>query len=268
MPARYTATGILLYDPQGAAPPGDAPAADAPEEEALVASQTAIITSLPAARAIASQLNLADRPEFNPPPRRHFWSGWAVRDAPPSEDAVALVVRRDMDVSVPDNSRLLAVSFTSADPALAANAANLAMQIYLDHQRDDAFTNLNGAESWIQDHAAILQGQLEQTEAQLAQARAAAGVVPGAMASITSESLSRLAASLVDAQANLAMDQSRGGCECGDRAQFAAAAQGTGRSGGAGAGTFRRVWGGLSGAGFRAGAICRDFGRNRRRDRA
>jgi capsular exopolysaccharide synthesis family protein len=223
MPARYTATGILLYDPQGAAPPGDAQSADAPEEEALVASQSAIITSLPAARVIAAQLDLAGRPEFTPSPRWHFWPGWKAKHAPGVDD-VALAVRRDMDVSVPDNSRLLAVSFTSADPALAATAANLAMQIYLNHQRDDAFDDLNGAETWIQGHATILQGQLEQTEAQLAQARAAAGVVPGALASITSESLSRLAASLVDAQANLAMDQSRlAAASAGDAADANAA---------------------------------------------
>jgi capsular exopolysaccharide synthesis family protein len=50
---------------------------------------------------------------------------------------------------------------------------------------------------------------LDDTETQLAKARAAAGVVPGAQASLTTETASRLTASLVQAQARLAMNQAR-----------------------------------------------------------
>ena len=52
MPARYTAMGILLYDPGNAAPPGtalEAGGANAPDEDAITASKSAIISSLPAA---------------------------------------------------------------------------------------------------------------------------------------------------------------------------------------------------------------------------
>jgi polysaccharide biosynthesis transport protein len=52
-------------------------------------------------------------------------------------------------VNVLSGSRILSVSFTSRDPALAAAAANLAMQLYLDHQRAESFADLNNAQNWL-----------------------------------------------------------------------------------------------------------------------
>ncbi len=209
MPPRYTATGILLYDPAGAAPPGDNTTyLDNRDEDAIVASQSAIVTSLPAARTLASQLDMNTDPEFNPALRRHPWSGW-FRAPKPSPGAVVQNVRQALSVSVLPNSRVLTISFTAADPALAAAAANLAMQLYLTQQRAQEYDDLAQAQSWIEDHATTLQAQLDDTETQLAKARAAAGVVTGTQGTLTSETASRLAASLVDAKASLAAAQSR-----------------------------------------------------------
>ncbi len=71
----YTATGILLYDPDSATVPGDpaTPAQDAQNQDAITASQSAVIASLPAASALAQQLNLAAVPEFNPALRHRHW---------------------------------------------------------------------------------------------------------------------------------------------------------------------------------------------------
>ena len=104
---------------------------------------------------------------------------------------------------------MLTVSFTSRIPQLAAAAANLAMQLYLDHERDQSFAALTDAQNWLEIHSASVQAQLDATEAQLAQARAAAGLVQGAQASLTTETVSRLAAALVQAQADMAMNQAR-----------------------------------------------------------
>lgn len=206
MPVTYTATGILLYDPDSAVVPGDAAASpeDAQNQDAITASQSAVIASLPAARMLATQLNLASRPEYS----NH--GSWPFRNhTAPDADTVAQAARRNLNVAVLPGSRVLSVSFTSTDPALAANAANLAMQIYLDHERDQSFAALNDAQSWLESHSADVQAALDETETQLAQASAAAGVVQGTQASLTTETASRLAASLVQAEADLAMNQAR-----------------------------------------------------------
>jgi capsular exopolysaccharide synthesis family protein len=207
MAPQYTATAVLLYDPASATPPGGTQPSMGPlDQAALIASQSAIITSLPAAQALAANFNLAARPEFNPALHRHLWSSWFNGAMP--QDTV-LKTREAISVAVLPDSRILTISFTSVDPALAAAAANFATQTYLNQERDQAFSNLTDAQTWIETHAAALQTQLDETEAELARARAAAGVVDGTQGTLSAETASRLTASLVDAQANLAMAQAR-----------------------------------------------------------
>ncbi len=222
----FTATGILLYDPAAAAIPGDVtnPMTGSENQDTIIASQSEVIASLPAARAIAAQLHLAALPEFDPAIRRRHWPFGLLPQPPSGADEVAGAARRALDVSVLPGSRVLTVAFTSADPVLAAKAANLAMQLYLDHQRDQSFASLTDAQSWLEAHSAVVQAQLDQTETELAKARAAAGVVQGAQASLTTETASRLAASLVQAQADLAMNQARLAAASGGDAAAANAA--------------------------------------------
>ncbi len=213
MPATYTATGTILYDPANATAPGSAAAAatllDQQNEDAATASQAAVIASEPAARALAGQLDLAALPEFNDRLRPRPWPLSLLPARPQPPDQLVTAVRDRLNVAILPNSRVIDVSFTSLDPALAARAANGAMQLYLDHERQQAYASLTDAQGWIEKNSATLQVSLDDTEAQLARARAAAGVVPGAQASLTTETASRLAASLVQAQADLAMNQAR-----------------------------------------------------------
>lgn len=212
LPVTYTATGTLLYDPAAAAIPGDlsSPLADIQNNDAATASQAAVIDSLPAALALSSRLHAVSLPVFNPALVAPRWPFSLLhRAAAPGQATLAGMIARALNVAVLPGSRVLSVSFTSTDPAVAAQAANLAMRIYIDHQRDQSFASLSDAQSWLEAHAADTQVQLDQTETALAQARAAAGVVQGAQASLTTETASRLAASLVEAQADLAMNQAR-----------------------------------------------------------
>ncbi len=212
LPARYSATGIVLYDPASATLPGSAPAAtgNALDEDAVTASQGAIIASLPAAAAIAAQLGLARDPDFNRALRRPFFPfSLLPRPAAPSSAALAEAVQNRLGISVLPGSRVITVSFTARSPQLAANAANLAMQLYLDHERDVSFQSLSDAQNWLEAHSAIVQQQLDDTETALAKARAGAGMVQGAQGTLTTETASRVAASLVEAQASLAMAQAR-----------------------------------------------------------
>jgi capsular exopolysaccharide synthesis family protein len=83
------------------------------------------------------------------------------------------------------------------------------MAIYQDRQREAAYASVTGETSWLEGHEAAQQAALDTTEQKLADARAAAGIVSGQQVGITTESASRLAASLVDAKAQLATAQAR-----------------------------------------------------------
>ncbi len=190
MTPQYTAIGSMLYDPSAALPPEDnrSNVPDTLDEDALTASQAAIITSGPVLTALSDQLKLAGRPEFQANPQR---------------------IAAAMTVTMVPNSRVLNIAFTSKDPALSAAAVNLAMQLYLQHERTQSDDQLNDAQSWLETHAAGLQNQLDETGIMLANARAAAGIVTGTQGSLTTESASQMAASLVTAEAALATAQAR-----------------------------------------------------------
>lgn len=208
LPISYTATGVLLYDPGNAAIPGAAaaPVADAASLNVATASQGSVIASLPTARALMTQLHLDQRAEFNPALR----SGLLRHRSGTADPAVIVnLVRRALSVAVLPNSRILTVSFTSDDTMVAAAAANLAMQIYLDHERDQQFASLTDTRNWLEKNATGLAAGLDKTETRLAAARVSAGVVPGTQADLTTETASHLAASLVEAEADLAMNQAR-----------------------------------------------------------
>ncbi|MDE8345098.1 MAG: formate--tetrahydrofolate ligase [Acidocella sp.] len=212
MPSSYTATGTLLYDPAAAAIPGDlaSPLADIQSNIAATASQADVIDSLPAAQTLAARLDAANLPAFNPAltkprwPLSLFWRG-----KPPGAAALARMIETALRVSVAPGSRVLRVSFTSTDPAVAARAANLAMQIYIDQQRDQSFASLTDAQSWLLARAADTQAGLDRSEASLAQARAAAGILQGAQSSLSTTTANHLAASLDAAQADLALNEAR-----------------------------------------------------------
>lgn len=212
LPPRYSATGIVMYDPAGAALPGSPVTAPQNnlDEDAVTASQGAIIASLPAATAIAQQLSLADNPAFNQAiRRRRFPFTLLPRPSPPSSSALAAAVQRRFDISVLPGSRVISVSFTAPSPQLAADAVNIAMKLYLDNEGETSFQALSDAQDWLEAHSALVQEQLDDAETALAKARAGAGMVQGAQATLTNETASRLAASLVEAEAILAMAQAR-----------------------------------------------------------
>jgi capsular exopolysaccharide synthesis family protein len=195
IPATYTASAVLLFNP---AQPAGAPPMTSQDEGAELASQAAIITSLPALRQIAVSAG-AEIPSGG------IWP--FVR--PASLDDEINATRRALTVFIPANARLLDISFTATSPAAAAAAANFAVSLYLDHQRNQSFADLQAQQSWLQAQQSNLQTDLDGTEASLAAARGQTGQVAGMQGDLSAETASRITASLIDAQAALAMATAR-----------------------------------------------------------
>lgn len=139
LPLTYTATGMLLYAPEEASVPDRASPPVMADQDAVTASQTEVISSLPVARALVAQLDLAAQPGFKRSLRAAFWP-LSLLEGPAGHgaDALEAAARRALHVAVEPGSDVLAVSFTAENPALAAAAANLAMRLYLDHERQNS----------------------------------------------------------------------------------------------------------------------------------
>jgi capsular exopolysaccharide synthesis family protein len=194
-PPAYTASAILLYNP---AQPANTPPASSQDEDAELASQAAIVTSLPALKQIAASLG----------PDVFSSHSWPFAQPVSLQDRIN-ATRRALAVFIPANARLLEISFTGADPVAAAFAANLAVSLYLNHQRDQSFADLQAQQSWLQGQQTALQTDLDSTQSRLAAARGQAGQVAGMQGDLSAETASRITASLVDAQAALAMATAR-----------------------------------------------------------
>ena len=84
-------------------------------------------------------------------------------------------VRRNLSVAVLPGSRILTVSFTSRDPARPPTPPISRCSSTSTMSATHSFAALTDAQSWLETHSASVQAQLDATETQLAQARAAAG---------------------------------------------------------------------------------------------
>lgn len=210
----YRATGTLLYAPVDFAPKllhGVVVAS--PGSDAVMASQGAVILSLPTINEIIHKLQLDKRPEFNPAlspqPAWHRWFGIFHHPKPLSKNAIINAVRQALIVTILPGSQVIEVSFTSTSPRLASEAANLTMELYLDHQRAQNFASLKSAQNWLTRRASETAATLEATNTAIAQAQAQAGLGRGTQGSLASETASRITANVIQAESDLAVSQAK-----------------------------------------------------------
>ena len=226
---RYQAQGTLLYAPVDFAPKLLQGVITAnPGTDAVMASQAAIIRSLPIINGLIKTLHLAQRPAFNPalapPPAWRRWLGYQAIKAKPSPDTIIAITEQALNVMAVPNSRVIEVIFTSTDPVLAAKAVNLVMRLYLDHQRTQNFIALQSAQAWLMTRATETAAALERTSTAIALARARAGVASGTQGSLAHETASRIAQNLVAAENDLAGAQAKlAAAQGGDAAEANAA---------------------------------------------
>jgi capsular exopolysaccharide synthesis family protein len=228
---RYTASTSVLYDQQTVEDVRGQRFLPENTTDAVIASQVEVIRNLAIARRVVRQLNLDDRPEF----------AWWLRDAerastpwyrlrealaqrltaispdlgalvapepppeaPPkdmAEVAAAEEARDKLVVKVVRNSRVLDVQFTSEDPQLARDVANLTAELYIADQLEAKFNAVRRANDWLDGQVAKLRQELQQTESQIADLRASSGIRQGANArGISAEQLSKLNTDLIEAR--------------------------------------------------------------------
>jgi succinoglycan biosynthesis transport protein ExoP len=240
----YTASGTVLYDDQGyAARELQSILRVDPTTDAVMSSQAEILGGLSIAERVADTLRLDRDPEFNAalrPPglvaraaaRLRIVAGSLLLRVAPSLAAPMLAVPARHDppggpfgaearrgtllaaqaaftVATIKASRVLEVSFTARDPALAAAAANLAMKLYIADQLDAKVDAVRRATAWLDARVAQLRGEVRQAEDRIAAFRAAQGLSQGARAGLDAERISRLNEDLLGSRNELAAAQGR-----------------------------------------------------------
>ena len=220
---RYTASGAVIYEPSSYALQELQSILRAdPTTDTVVASQAEILRSKGIAERVTDRLGLTADPAFNaalrPPSalRRLLAPLWPIGPAPETDrQAVVQAVQDAIWVLAVRASRVLDVSFTARDPKLAAEAANLVMELYIADQLQGKFDAVRRAGLWLETRVGELRAEVRQSEDRIAAYRAREGLVQGVQAGLDTERISRLTADLVQArndlgQAEARVDQARG----------------------------------------------------------
>jgi capsular exopolysaccharide synthesis family protein len=237
---RYTASTSVLYETTNyAGRELESVVRGADTTDAVIASQVEVIKSLGIARRVVRQFNLDDRPEF----------AWWLRDAqrvstpwyrlrealaqrlsavspdlgalvapeplaeaPPKESAeiqAAEEARGRLIVQVVRNSRVIQIQFTSEDPHLARDVANTVAELYIADQLESKFNTVRRANDYLGGQVRDLRQELQQTEQQIAELRASSGLQRGVSGGLSTETLTRLNADLIEARNRQATTEAR-----------------------------------------------------------
>ena len=212
---RYTGEAAILLEsadnfytrPGSERDPATQPA---PIDDQAVQSQVLLLSSRELSIEAIRRLNLVGNPEFDPlagPPqpwtRLLILAGLVQNPANLSpEDRVLDKFSDRLRVFPARGSRVINVEFTSADPQLAADGANVLADLYLKTQEAAKLSAARSAGAWLSGTIAPLRKKVDEAEAKVEAFRAQNGLLMGANnTTIDAQQLADLNAQLAAARA-------------------------------------------------------------------
>lgn len=203
--------------------------AGVPVDQSTIESEIQVVQSDELASRVISQLNLDRLAEFNPQVAAEQEAGSfklpSLRDLPPVQWLKSLLSSGEEEVYDPaaeaarlrtaikakflsrlsvtsvGRSRVLTISFTSEDPAIASSVANSVANLYITQQLEQKFDARQKANAWLNERLTRLREEVETAERAVETARSSQGVVQGRDAGLVNEQLSQLNTQLIMARA-------------------------------------------------------------------
>ncbi|SEG72251.1 GumC family protein [Bosea lathyri] len=224
VPARYTGEARILLENRGSffTLPGQAGSESSGQQfdSEAVQSQVQLIMSRDLAREAIRRIGLVGNSEFdsgagamNAVRKIGVLVGLGSHPADRSpEDRVLEKYFERLLVYPVGRSRIVAVEFTSQDPALAARGANAIANVYLEMQEAAKQDTARSASSWLSTTIEPLRKRVAEAEAKVEEYRSRNGLLVGANnATITSQQLGDLSTQLSAARSQQAEAQAKAG---------------------------------------------------------
>jgi polysaccharide biosynthesis transport protein len=211
--------------------------AGGPADQSTIESEIQVVQSDELAARVIRQLGLDRLAEFNPKVAAELEADSfklpSLRDLPPvqwlkslfsdgeeevpdpaAEQARLMTAMKAkflsrLNVSSVGRSRVLTISFTSEDPAVASNVANAIASLYITQQLEQKFDARQKANAWLGERLSRLREEVETAERAVETARASQGLVQGRDAGLVNEQLSQLNTQLVMARAENSTSQAQ-----------------------------------------------------------
>ncbi len=238
---RYTAQADLMISPrQQQVVDLKAVLAGLSGDSEAVESEIQVLRSREIARSVVQRLELDKSPEFNPAlaapglgARVKSFLGAQARTlravlplslqgylkaaqpdpalsakADPLSVPVDAFLRR-LGITPKGHSRVISVTFDSADPVLAANAANAAVDAYIASQVMAKRDATIGAHKWLNERVAELREQILSDGAAVEAFRRRAGLTQGRSGTLVAEQMTEISEQIIRAKATLAETEAR-----------------------------------------------------------
>jgi len=186
-------------------------------DQETLASQVQLVLSRELAREVIGALNLAEVPEFNSVPE-----GFSVMTIPrmlglvrdprsmSQEERLLAAYYERLTAYAVDKSRVLVIEFQSADPELAARAANTIAERYLVLQQVAKQDQARSASQWLAGEIEKLRAKVSEAEAKVEEFRAKSNIFLGANnTSLSGQQLSELNTQISAARAQKADAETR-----------------------------------------------------------
>ena len=242
---RYTAEASLIIGPREAQVVDvKAVIAGLSADTDVIESEMQILHSRHIAEAVVSRLGLDRTPEFLPAPagpslrerltvwlatRLHTLAAWLPAWLRPQPDALAFLQSaapqpaavhtpleratdafvRHLWVSQKGRARVIGVAFDSADPVLAAAAANGVSEAYIENQISSKVDATEHAHHWLDERVRELREQVINADQAVEAYQRKIGLVQGRTGSLLAEQMSALDEQIVHAQVERASAEAR-----------------------------------------------------------
>lgn len=139
-------------------------------------TQVRIIESDTLALQVIRQLRLYEKPEFTDG-AAGSGSGVKFDEDAKEREALLRTFEDKLSVSKAKNTRVIEISFTSKDPALAANVANALSRAYVEHNFKTKFESTMQTSNWLTQQLSELQVKVERSQQKLADYQRAHGIL-------------------------------------------------------------------------------------------
>ena len=177
-----------------------------------VLSQVEVITSSDLLAQVAKKFNFASLPEFDAAAGQSVFTRLLVlaglKSDPgeiPAEERVLEAFREKLKVYRVENSRVIAIEFSSEDPKLAAAVPNAIADAYLQFSRDAKLQSNTAATEWLEPEIQALTARVKEAEARVAAYRSQSDLLIGQNNSaLATQQLAELSTELSRTRANRA----------------------------------------------------------------
>ncbi len=197
---RYTASASVLFERILTADRGmQSVLAGLGDDDAAMQSQVALLNSSDLALRVIARMDLGEMPEFAASPATPKVAQAGGLSAANMESLEKF--RKRLNVENIPGTRIINLSFSSADPSVAAETVNTLATLFMQDQRQSKFGAISDTAKWLSSQVSALRERVAAAELEIETFKLDAGLAGRSGMTLSDQELSSLNAQLIESRA-------------------------------------------------------------------